>query len=56
MFSLFRSPSETPYPILPPSDSIRVLSHPPTHSFPPAQAFPYTRDSSLPRTKVLSSH
>ena len=47
---------ETPYSIPPPSASMRVLPHPPTHSCLPTLAFPYTGASSLHRTKDLPSH
>ena len=49
------SPPENSYPIRPPPASMRVLPHPPTHSCLPALVFPYTRKSSLHRTKGLSS-
>lgn len=50
------SPLETPYPIFPPHSSMRVLTHPPTHSCLPTLAFPYTGAWRLHRTKDLSSH
>ena len=34
------SPMETPYPILPPSASMRVLPHPPTHLSPHYPSIP----------------
>jgi len=43
MLSPFQvSPRQTPYPILPPSASVRVLPHPSTHSCLTALTFPYT--------------
>ena len=48
-------PLETPYPIPPPSDSMRLLPYPSTYSCLPALAFPYTGASSLHRTKGFSS-
>ena len=50
------SPLETLYPLLPPPASIRVITHPPTHSLLPALAFPYTGALSLLRTNGLNSH
>jgi hypothetical protein len=50
------SPLENPYPFLPPPASLRVLTHPPTHSHLTALAFPYTGESSLHRTKGFSSN
>ena len=56
MLSLFPvSPLETPYPILPPPASMRMLLHTP-HSCLPALAFPYTRALDPHRTKGCSSH
>ena len=49
-------PSEIPYPISHPPDSMRMLSHPPTHSHLPSLAFPYTGASNNLRPKGLSSH
>jgi hypothetical protein len=46
---------KTPY-FTPPTVSMRVFSQQPTHSHLPVLAFPYTGESSLHRTKVLSSH
>jgi hypothetical protein len=51
----------SPYPvnphyILPFPPSMRVLPHPPTHSHLTSLALPYTRASSLHRTKGLSFH
>ena len=46
----------TPYPIVPPPASMRVLAYPPTHYFLPALAFPYTGALSILRTKGLSYH
>ena len=50
------SPQETPYPIIPPPASMRVVPHPPTHSYLLAPAFPYTGAWSLYGTKGLFSH
>ena len=56
MLSLLGFPTKTPYLILPtPSTYIRVFYHPPTNSHFPSLAFPYTGESSLYRTKGLSS-
>ena len=46
----------TPYPIVPPPASMRVLTYSPTRSCLPALAFPNTGAWSLPRTKGLSYH
>jgi hypothetical protein len=46
----------TLYPISPPSASVRVFPHLPTHYYLPALAFPYTGALSLHRTKGISSH
>ena len=56
LFPFLVFPTETPYLILPPSTSMRVLTHPPNYSCLPALAFSYTGTSSLPSTKGLSSH
>ena len=57
MLSLFPvSPLQIPYSIPPYPASMRVLSHPLTHSCPTALAFLYTGASSLHRTKGLPSH
>ena len=49
-------PFRTPYPILPPPASMRVLPHPPTHSHLPALAFPYTGVLNPLRHKGCFSH
>ena len=58
LFPLPVSPLEIIYPISPSPASMRVLRHPPTHpptlSFLPDLAFPYTGALSLHRTKVSS--
>ena len=57
MLSPFQVPPPgTPYPILPPTNFMRVLTYSPNHSSLPAMALPYTGARSLPRTKGLSSH
>ena len=56
LFPFLVSPLETPYPTLPSPVSMRILTHPPTHSCFPALASPHTWASSLHRTKGLSSH
>ena len=50
------SPLQTSYPILLPPISIRVLPLSPTLSHFTTLAFPYTGESSLHRTKGLSSY
>ena len=56
MFSPFQVfPLETPYPILPPTTSRRVLPIPPTHSCLPALGFPYTGASKPLRPSCRSS-
>ena len=52
----FVSPLQTPYPISPYPASMRVLPHPPIHSYLTALAFLFTGASSLHRTKGLPSH
>jgi len=47
------SPLEIPYPIFPPTATMRVLLHLPTPSHFPALAFPYTGASSFHRTNGL---
>jgi len=50
------SPLETPYLHRPPTASMTVLPHLPTHSCLPTPAFHYTGASSLHKTKGLSFH
>jgi hypothetical protein len=47
-------PSATPHPIPPPPASMKVLTHPPTHSYLTALAFPSTGALSLHRTNLLA--
>jgi hypothetical protein len=53
---------ETPYSLIPPLASIRVLLHPPTHSCLPVLSFPYTGASTpsdpraTPPTDVKQGH
>ena len=49
-------PPKPPSLILPPPASMRVLPHPPTHSWLTSIAFLYTGATSLHRTKDLPSH
>jgi hypothetical protein len=49
-------PFGNPQSYPPPSASMRVLPHPPTHAHLPALAFPYTRASNTQRAKGLSSN
>ena len=48
-------PLQAPYPIPPPSETIKVLP-PPTHSHLMALESPYAGASSLPWTQGLPSH
>ena len=50
------STPKIPYPFPPPPASMRVLSHPLTHSYLTALAAPYAGTSKLHRTKGLPSH
>ena len=45
------SPPQALYPLLPPSASMRVLPHLPTHSCLSSLAFPYPHSSSHQKTK-----
>ena len=57
MLSSFQvSPLELPSLLPPPPNSRRMLPLPPTHSHLTTQAFPYTGESSLHRTKGFSSY
>jgi hypothetical protein len=46
-------PSTSPYPLLPPTASMRVLLHQPIHSCLSDLGFPFPGSSSLPKTKGL---
>jgi hypothetical protein len=54
--SLLGSPYQTPYPILPDPTSMRVLTHPPTHSCLIILVYFYTGASSLHRIQGLPFH
>ena len=57
MLSPFQvSPSEIPYPILPPPASMRVLLQPPTHYYLSILAFPYTGALNSLRPKGFSTY
>ena len=57
MLSPFQvSPAEIPYPIPPPSASMRVLPHPATHSHLPVLVFPDTGALNALRPKDLFPH
>ena len=55
LFPFLVSPLKPPYPILPPSAFIKVLTHLPKHFHLLTLAFLYTWASFLPRTKGFSS-
>ena len=56
MFSPFQVfPLENPYLLPPPTASIRILSHLPTHSHLPSMALPYIRSLKTLKPKGLSS-